>query len=128
MEKTARILVMHPDMQALFPNKPKRWEFVEVLDDIDQTISESGADIEVLLSASIEKLDKEMLDRLPNLKMIASISAGFSNVDLDECRARKILVTNAPGLNSGCRRHYDDLAAVEFPAKSPIHNDRSMGD
>lgn len=101
MEKTAKILVMHPEMQTLFPNKPKRWEFIEALDDIDRTISESGATVEVLLSASIEKLDKEMLDRLPNLKMIASISAGFSNVDLDECRARKISVTNAPGLNSG---------------------------
>ncbi len=101
MEKTAKILAMHPDMHTLFPNMPTRWEFVERHDDIDKTIDESGAEVEFLLSASIEKLDKEMLDRFPNLKMIASISAGFSNVDLDECRKRNLAVTNAPGLNSG---------------------------
>lgn len=42
-----------------------------------------------------------MLARFPKLRMIASISAGFSNIDLDECRSRGIAVTNAPGMNSG---------------------------
>ncbi len=35
-----------------------------------------------------------------NLKMIASASAGFSNIDLNECKVRNISVTNAPGMNS----------------------------
>jgi len=90
MSETVKILAMHPGMQGLFPNKPGRWEFIERDDEA-----------EIVISASIESLDKQALDRFHNLRMIASISAGFSNVDLDECKSRGIAVTNAPGLNSG---------------------------
>ena len=101
MGKSVKILAMHPDMQTLFPNAPTHWEFLETQGGVEQTIAEAGETVEVLLSASIEKLDKNMLDNFPNLKMIASISAGFSNIDLDECKSRSIAVTNAPGMNSG---------------------------
>lgn len=101
MNDQSKILAMHPDMLTLFPNTPERWAFVDTSGGVEQAIAENGHEVEILLSASIEKLDKAMLDRFPNLKMIASISAGFSNVDLDECKARDIAVTNAPGMNSG---------------------------
>lgn len=102
MKNPTRILAMPPGLQSFFPRKPDRWVFINNDDDdIEQTIIEKGGTVEILLSASVGKLDKEMLDRFPNLKMIASISAGFNNVDLDECRAREIAVTNSPGLNSG---------------------------
>lgn len=100
MKKTVKLLAMHPPMQTLFPNAPQNWEFVETLETMEETIAQKGDLVEVLLSASIEKLDKPMLDNFPNLKMIASISAGFSNIDLDECRKRQIAVTNAPGMNA----------------------------
>ncbi|MEP2103601.1 MAG: 2-hydroxyacid dehydrogenase [Parasphingorhabdus sp.] len=101
MENPTKILAMHPGMQGLFPARPDRWEFINTEGNVDQAIADVGSSVEILLSASIEKLDKEMLDRFSNLKMIASISAGFSNIDLDECRVREIAVTNAPGLNAG---------------------------
>ena len=101
MTDAVSILAMHPEMQTLFPTPPKRWRWIEAGNDIEATINERGGDVEILLSASIEKLDKGMLSGFPKLRMIASISAGFSNVDLEECRARGIAVTNAPGLNSG---------------------------
>ena len=101
MTDAVTILAMHPEMHTLFPTPPKRWRWIEAGNDIEATINERGGDVEILLSASIEKLDKVMLSRFPKLRMIASISAGFSNVDLEECRARGIAVTNAPGLNSG---------------------------
>ena len=109
MTDAVTILAMHPEMHTLFPNPPKRWRWIEAGDDIDATINDRGGDVEILLSASIEQLDKSTLSRFPKLRMIASISAGFSNVDLEECRARGIAVTNAPGLNSG---DVADLAAT----------------
>ena len=109
MTQTVKILTMHPGMQGLFPNKPGHWEFIAHADSVEATIAERGSEVEVLLSASIEKLDKPVLDQLPNLKMVASISAGFSNIDLETCAARGIPVTNAPGLNSG---DVADLAAA----------------
>lgn len=101
MSQTATVLAMHPEMHTLFPNRPARWNFLDTEGDVEKTIADRGAEVEVLLSASIEKLNKELLARFPNLKLIASVSAGFSNIDLDECRSRGIAVTNAPGMNSG---------------------------
>lgn len=101
MSKTVKILAMHPDMRTLFPNPPARWSFMETGGDLGRTIAEAGDAVDILLSASIEKLDKDMLAKFPNLRMIASISAGFSNIDLEECKKRDIAVTNAPGMNSG---------------------------
>jgi len=92
---------MHPQMHTLFPEAPARWRWITGNGDTNEIIEDRGAEVEVLLSASIEKLDKDMLARFPKLRMIASISAGFSNIDLVECRSRDIAVTNAPGLNSG---------------------------
>jgi lactate dehydrogenase-like 2-hydroxyacid dehydrogenase len=101
MTESIKILAMHPGMQGLFPNKPDHWDFIEHRDTFEATVEQRGQEVEVLLSASIEKLDRAALDQFPNLKMVASISAGFSNIDLEACAARGIPVTNAPGLNSG---------------------------
>lgn len=42
------------------------------------------------------RIDKELLDRLPNLKMIATCSTGFDHIDLKECASRNITVSNVP--------------------------------
>ncbi|WP_108811634.1 NAD(P)-dependent oxidoreductase [Sphingorhabdus sp. Alg231-15] len=128
MKNSAKILAMHPDMHTLFPNKPDHWEFIGIGADVDQTIAEKGDGVEILLSASIEKLDKEMLDCFPNLKMIASISAGFSNIDLDICKARKIAVTNAPGMNSGDVADVAVTMMTSLLLKIPLNHDYIMSD
>lgn len=128
MKDSVKILAMHPGMLGLFPNKPEHWDVIETAGGAEQTIVEHGATIEILLSASIENLDKQMLSRFPNLRMIASISAGFSNIDLDECRARKIAVTNAPGMNSA---DVADVAATLLTSlllKIPQNHDYIMSD
>jgi lactate dehydrogenase-like 2-hydroxyacid dehydrogenase len=109
MSHAATILAMHPEMHTLFPNRPERWNWLDTQGDVESTIATRGADVDILLSASIEKLNKETLANCPNLKMVASVSAGFSNIDLDECRSRGIAVTNSPGMNSG---DVADLAAA----------------
>jgi len=42
------------------------------------------------------KITKEVLDKLPNLKFIATRSTGFDHIDLASCSARKIKVANVP--------------------------------
>lgn len=42
------------------------------------------------------ELNKELLDRMPNLKFISTMSTGFDHVNLDECKARGIVVSNVP--------------------------------
>lgn len=42
------------------------------------------------------KIDRQILDKLPNLKFIATRSTGFDHIDLAECRQRGIIVVNVP--------------------------------
>lgn len=48
------------------------------------------------LIGSTLPLGAELLDRAPGLKVIASVSAGFDNYDLDYLRQRGIRLTNTP--------------------------------
>lgn len=43
-----------------------------------------------------DKIDKELLDKLPKLKFIATRSTGYDHIDLDECKKRGIKVSNVP--------------------------------
>ena len=73
MTNAVTILAMHPEIHTLFPAPPNRWRWIEAGNDIEVTIIKRRSDVETLLSASIEKLDKGMLSRFPKLRMIASI-------------------------------------------------------
>lgn len=42
------------------------------------------------------QINKENLDRLPNLKFIATMSTGFDHIDLKICQERNIKVSNVP--------------------------------
>lgn len=100
MNDKVNILPLHPVMASLFPNRPTHWNFIDQGKNADHSSPERDSSVEILIATSLDKLDKEVFDRFPNLRMVASISVGFSNIDLDECRARNIAVTNAPGLNA----------------------------
>ena len=53
-------------------------------------------DAEVLVSTFDYRVDKAMIDAMPNLKLIANFGAGYNNIDLETCKARGIRVTNTP--------------------------------
>jgi glyoxylate/hydroxypyruvate/2-ketogluconate reductase len=44
------------------------------------------------------KMNKELLDQAPNLKIISNISVGYDNLDLVELKKRDIQATNTPGV------------------------------
>lgn len=50
-----------------------------------------------LLGASM-KMNQELLEMAPNLKIISNISVGYDNLDLNELRRRGIKATNTPGV------------------------------
>jgi D-lactate dehydrogenase len=51
---------------------------------------------EIVSTFIYSKLDKDLLKKLPKLKLIATRSTGFDHIDLKECQKRKILVSNVP--------------------------------
>ena len=53
-------------------------------------------DSEIIGIFIYSKIDKKILDELPNLKMIATQSTGYDHIDLKECKKRHIFVSNVP--------------------------------
>src|SRR5581483_8599046 len=57
------------------------------------------AEAHVLVPTVTDRLDKAVLAAAgPNLKLIASFGTGVDHIDLDEAKARGIIVTNTPGV------------------------------
>ncbi|MBR6017637.1 MAG: NAD(P)-binding domain-containing protein [Paludibacteraceae bacterium] len=54
------------------------------------------ATAEILVSTFDKRVDREMIARMPRLRLIANFGAGYNNIDLDACRERGIRVTNTP--------------------------------
>ncbi|WP_102347822.1 2-hydroxyacid dehydrogenase [Bacillus sp. Marseille-P3661] len=42
------------------------------------------------------KVDKELLDQAPSLKVVSNVSVGYNNLDIDELTKRNIIATNTP--------------------------------
>lgn len=51
---------------------------------------------DVLISTFDHRVSREMIEAMPNLKLIANFGAGYNNIDLEACKARGIRVTNTP--------------------------------
>jgi glyoxylate reductase len=49
-----------------------------------------------IVSLVTDRIDAALLDRLPDLAIVAQMAVGFDNVDVDACRARNVLVTHTP--------------------------------
>ena len=53
-------------------------------------------DAEMLVSTFDYRVPRELIETMPNLRLIANFGAGYNNIDLDACRERGIRVTNTP--------------------------------
>jgi D-lactate dehydrogenase len=53
-------------------------------------------DIEILSVFISSELNKELIDKLPNLKFVATCSTGFDHIDVNYCKSKNILVSNVP--------------------------------
>ncbi|NWG28420.1 MAG: D-glycerate dehydrogenase [Ignavibacteriaceae bacterium] len=49
-----------------------------------------------LISLLTEKIDRGVIDRMPNCKIIANYAVGYNNIDIDYAREKNIIVTNTP--------------------------------
>jgi glyoxylate reductase len=56
------------------------------------------ADKEGLICLLTEKINEELLNAGPKLRIVANVAVGFDNVDAAACTRRKIVVTNTPGV------------------------------
>ena len=63
--------------------------------DLLQAVSDANA-----LIIRSDKIDAEVMDAAPNLKIVVRAGAGYDNVDLAAATERNIVVMNTPGQNA----------------------------
>src|SRR5687768_12734915 len=55
-----------------------------------------AAPADALLCLLSERVDADLLDAAPQLRVVANMAVGYDNIDLDACRTRAVVVTNTP--------------------------------
>jgi glyoxylate reductase len=55
-------------------------------------------EIDGLLSLLTDRIDAELLDRAPRLRVVANVAVGFDNIDIPAATARGVVVTHTPGV------------------------------
>jgi glyoxylate reductase len=63
-----------------------------------EVIMEKVRDVDALASFLSDKIDAEVFDVAPKLKIVAQMAVGFDNIDVKEATRRGIYVTNTPGV------------------------------
>lgn len=61
-----------------------------------KTIIEKARNVDALVTLLSDKIDAEVFDAAPKLKMVAQLAVGFDNIDLKEATKRGIYVSNTP--------------------------------
>ncbi|MEE9431749.1 MAG: D-glycerate dehydrogenase [Melioribacteraceae bacterium] len=51
---------------------------------------------DAIISLLTEKFDKDVIDQLPNCKIIANFAVGYNNIDVEYAKQKGIIVTNTP--------------------------------
>lgn len=86
---------LEPWEKEYFQNEIKDNELVFFDGALDENTP--GLDtFEIVVTFIHTQFNKEMLDRMPNLKFITTMSTGFDHIDMEECKRRNIPVSNVP--------------------------------
>ena len=72
----------------------------------DEVLSKEEQNAEIISVFTSSRLDKQVLEKFKNLKLILTRSVGYSHIDLDYCNSKNIIVANTP--------HYGDYTVAEF--------------
>ncbi|MGB9713442.1 MAG: glyoxylate reductase [Candidatus Bathyarchaeales archaeon] len=61
-----------------------------------KVIIEKARNVDALATLLSDKIDAEVFDAAPNLKIVAQMAVGFDNIDVQEATKRGVYVTNTP--------------------------------
>lgn len=72
------------DANLLFSDSPLKENFPKL------------SQLEIIVIFIHSQITKEILDKMPNLKFITTMSTGFDHIDMAECKRRNIIISNVP--------------------------------
>jgi len=79
---------------------------IGIFEDEVQDNIEVAAKYDIISPFVYSKFNKQTLDKLPNLKMVATRSTGFDHIDVKECEKKKIVWKNVPVYGSSTVAEY----------------------
>jgi glyoxylate reductase len=82
--------ILDANFEVEYWQRPERISRAELLKRV--------ADKEALVCLLTEKVDEELLSTAPKLRIAATVSVGFDNVDVPACTRHKVAATNTPGV------------------------------
>lgn len=94
------------------------------LSDIKKLSQQERTSVEGLICLLSDHINKEVLDFLPNLKVIANYAVGLDNIDISACTERGVMVCHTPDvLTQACANHafalmMNGIRRVDESAKS----------
>ncbi len=63
-----------------------------------EALLEKAREVEGLLTLLTDRVDANLMDNTPGLKVISNMAVGYDNISIDEATRRHILVGNTPGV------------------------------
>ena len=64
----------------------------------EERLRAAAADKQAIVSQLTDPMDERLMDRAPELRVIANVAVGFDNIDVGAATERGIVVTNTPGV------------------------------
>ena len=87
--------------------------------------AKSASDCDAVAIFIYSKINAKILEKLPKLKMIATMSTGFDHIDLKECKNRKILVCNVPSYGENTVAEHTFALILALSRKIPESIERT---
>lgn len=111
------------EIKKIFP-KNKLVIYKETL----QEVLDKGVDLSKVKCISVfiySKCNKKNLDKLKDIELISTRSTGYDHISLDECKKRKIKVTNVPSYGEHTVAEFNMALLLTITRKIPQSIDRT---
>jgi len=107
MTNKPTLLIDTPVLAGLKPRLSQDYEVLTLWDqpDFDAFAAGPGQAVRIIFGG-FSPIDREMVEKLPNLGLIARIGTGYDGIDVPHARAHGVQVSNTPAVNA------DDVADV----------------
>lgn len=109
-----------------FQNLMEQHEVVFTHEPLDKKTADKHSDIDVLCPFIYSSLQAQELDRLSELKMIATRSTGFDHIDCNYCTKNRITVSNVPsyGKNTVAEHVFGLLLTISHNLRDALDRTR----
>ena len=98
MSETPKVLVTHPLIEDGLELLERHYDVI-VGDGLEgEALADAVRDVAALVPLLSVRVDEPLLQRAPELRIVANYAVGFDNVDLDAAARRRVWVTNTPGV------------------------------